>query len=141
MVKFQEFLAMKGCAEAIQTNFKSKLPATEDEELDTNTELGKAKKLAKMKNAMAMVYKTQHLSSMAMLNAIFNIQTEAGWPTGKACQLFDNLKHKYNPNDKLSRAQMIKKLNKIKPKKEKDLKVTCNKIEALKVKYGIMPKY
>ena len=54
MVKFQAFLAMKGCAKAIQTNFKSKLPATEDEELDGSAELGKAKKLAKMKNAMAM---------------------------------------------------------------------------------------
>ena len=43
IVKFQAFLAMRGCAEAIQTNFKSKLPVTEDEELDVSTELGKAK--------------------------------------------------------------------------------------------------
>ena len=53
---------------------------------------------------MAMAHMTQCLSSMAMLNAIFNIQAEAGWPTGKARQLFGNLKHKYKPNDKLSRA-------------------------------------
>ena len=31
---------------------------------------------------------------------------------------------------------MIKKLNKSKPKKGEDPKVMCNKIEALKVKYG-----
>ena len=55
----------------------------EDEELDVSTELGKAKKLVKMKNAMVMAYMTQCLSSMAMLNAIFNIQAEAGWLTGK----------------------------------------------------------
>ena len=59
---------------------------------------------------MAMAYTTQCLSSMAMLNAIFNIQAGAGWLAGKACQLFDNLKQKYNPNNKLS----IKKHNKIK---------------------------
>ena len=88
-----------------------------------------------MKNAMAMAYMTQCLSGMAMLNAIFNIQAEAGWLTGKACQLFDNLKQKYNLDYKLLRVQMIKMLNKIKPKKGEDPKVMCDKIEALKVKY------
>ena len=39
MVKFQAFLAMKGCTEVIQTNFKSKLPATENELLDASTDL------------------------------------------------------------------------------------------------------
>ena len=96
IVKFQAFLVMKGCTEAIQTNFKSKLPAMEDEVLDVSTELGKAKKLMKMKNAIAMAYAILCLSSVAMLNAIFNIQAEAGWPTGKAYQLFGNLKLKYN---------------------------------------------
>ena len=60
-------------------------------------------------------------------NVEWNIKNkaEAGWLTGKACQLFDNLKHKYNPNDKLLRVQMMKKLKKIKPKKSKDPKVMC----------------
>ena len=61
-MKFQAFLARKECAEVIQTDFKSKLPAMEDEELDASTELEKAKKLAKMKNAMVMKYATQCLS-------------------------------------------------------------------------------
>ena len=56
----------------------------EDEELDASTELGKAKKFAKMKNVIAMAYTTQCLSGMAMLNMIFNISADAGWPTGKA---------------------------------------------------------
>ena len=43
IVKFQAFLATKGCAEAIQTNFKSKLPAIEDKELDASIQLGKAR--------------------------------------------------------------------------------------------------
>ena len=85
---------------AIQTNFKPKFPTMADEELDVSTKLGKAKKLVKMKNAMAMVYTTQCLSSVGMVNAIFNIQTEAGWMTRRAHQLFDTLKHKYNPHDK-----------------------------------------
>ena len=63
------------------------------------------------------------LNVTAMLNAMFNIQAEAGWLTGKAS------------NKKLLRAQMIKKLNKIKPNKGEDPKVMCDKIEALKVKY------
>ena len=86
----------EGCAEMIQTNFKSKLPTAENEELHASTNLEKANKLAKMKNAMVMAYVTHCLNSTAMLNAIFNIQAEAGWPTGRACQLFNNLKHKYN---------------------------------------------
>ena len=80
----------KGCAEVIQPNFKSKLPAMEDEELDASTKLEKAKKLAKMKNMMEMAYMTQCLSSMAILNATFYAQVEAIWPTGRACQQFDN---------------------------------------------------
>ena len=104
----------------------------EDEELDASTELEKAKKLAKMKKAMVMVHMTQCLRSKSMLNAIFNVQAETGCPTGRACQLFDSLEHKYNPNDQLSRAQIKKKLNKIKPKKGEDPKVMCDEIEALK---------
>ena len=72
---------------------------------------------------------------MAMLKAIFNIQAKAGWQTRKACQLFDNLKQKYNPNDNLLKAQMTKKLREIKPKRGEDPNKICNKIEALKVKY------
>ena len=41
---------------------------------------------------MAMAYLTQCLSGLAMLNVIFYIQAEAGWSTGRAWQLFDNLK-------------------------------------------------
>ena len=51
-----------------------------------------------------MAYAMQCLSGTAMLNVIFSIQGEAGWLARRACQLLDNLKHKYNPNDKLSRA-------------------------------------
>ena len=69
-----------------------------------------------------------------MLNVILNVQAETGWLTGR-CQLFDNLKQKYNPNNKLSRAQMIKKHYKIKPKKGEDPKVMCNEIKVLKVKF------
>ena len=64
----------------------------QDKELDASTKLGKAKKIAKMKNVMAIANVTQCLSGTAMLNSIFNIQAEAYWLTGKACQLFDNLK-------------------------------------------------
>ena len=79
----------------------------EDKELDASTKLGKVKKLAKMKDAMPMVCATQYLSSTAMLKAIFKVQAEAGWPTERACQLFDNLKQKFNHNNKLLRVQMI----------------------------------
>ena len=54
-------------------------------------------------DANAMAYATQCLSSMTMLNAIFNIQAKADWPAGRVYQLFDNLKQKYNPNNKLLR--------------------------------------
>ena len=74
--KFQAFLVINGYAEVIQTNFKSKLPTTDDEELDASTKLGKAKKLGKLKNMMALVYVTQCLSGMSMSNAIFKIQAE-----------------------------------------------------------------
>ena len=66
----------------------------EDQDLDASIKIGKAKKLAKMKNVMAMMYMNQCLSSMAMLNVLYNIQAEAGWPTARAYQLFDNLKYK-----------------------------------------------
>ena len=62
-----------------------------DEELDASTKLGKAEKLAKMKNMVVMAYMTQCLSITAMLNGIFNVQAEADWLTGRACQLFANL--------------------------------------------------
>ena len=69
-MKFQAFLARKGCAELIQTNFKSKLPTLEDEELDASTKLGTAKKLTKMKNAMAMANATQRLSNQKSIRAV-----------------------------------------------------------------------
>ena len=98
--------------------------------MDVSTELRKAMKLARIKKAITMVYATQCLSSKAMLNAIFNNQAEASWPT-----VFDNLKHTYNFHEKLSSVQMMKKLSEIKPKKGENLKVICDKIEELKVEY------
>ena len=65
--------------------------------MDDSTQLVKVKKLAKMKIAVVMAYMIQCLSGTAMLNAMFNFRAKAGWLTGKACQLFDNFKHKYNP--------------------------------------------
>ena len=50
----------------------------ENEELDLSTNIGKVIKSAKIKNAMTTVYETQCLSSTAMLNAIFNVQPQAG---------------------------------------------------------------
>ena len=41
IVKLQAFLSINGCADALQTNFKSKLHYIEDEDLDVRTELGK----------------------------------------------------------------------------------------------------
>ena len=41
IVKFQAYLATKGYTEAVQTNFKSKLPATEDQKLDVSINIGK----------------------------------------------------------------------------------------------------
>ena len=49
MIKFKPILATKECTEVIQTNFESKLPTIEDEELNTSTMLRKPKKFAKMK--------------------------------------------------------------------------------------------
>ena len=75
-----------------------------------------------------MVYANQCLSSMAMLINIFNIQAEVGWWTGRACQLFNKLKQ-------ISLTTSCQgKLNEIHPNKGEDLKMICNKIEALKVK-------
>ena len=48
-----------------------KLPAMGDEDMDASTELGKVKKLAKMKNAIAMAYAAQCLSDTAMLKHDF----------------------------------------------------------------------
>ena len=107
----------------------------EHDELDASSKLGKVKKLAKMKNVMVMTCMTQCLSIMATMNAISNVQDETGWTTGSVYQLFDNLNHKYNPNDKLLRVQMIKMLHEIKPKNGEDPKVMYKKIKALKVKY------
>ena len=73
-----------------------------------------------------------------MLNVIFNIHTEAGLLTKRACELFDILKHKYNNNDKMMKVQMIKRLHDIRPKKGEDPKVMHNKFEALKVKHQIL---
>ena len=97
VAKFKAFLAMKRCTGGIQTILNQNA-CYGGKELDATTELRKAKKLVKMKNAMVMAYMAQCLSGMTMLNAIFHVQAEISWPTGKACQLFDKLKQKYNPN-------------------------------------------
>ena len=75
-MKFHTFLETKGCAEVIQSIFKSKLPTTEEKELDASTKHRKTKKLAKTKNAMMMTYATQCLNGTTLLNAIFNIHAE-----------------------------------------------------------------
>ena len=63
-----------------------------------------------------------------MLNVIISFKPKQAGQLEEHVSFYEHLKQKYNPNDKLSRAQMIKKLNKIKPKKQEDPKVMCNKV-------------
>ena len=57
-VKFKAMAAIKGFAEALEPEFNSKFPASEDTSLDLVKEDEKAQSEAKEKNALAVHYLT-----------------------------------------------------------------------------------
>ena len=104
---------MKGCVEALDLNFKKKLPATEAEAFDATTGGGKEKKKSKMKNALAMSYLTLAMESLNFLKTI-QVFKSANLPGGLACDLVEKLTKKYRLDDVVALAKMITKLSKLK---------------------------
>mmetsp|Transcript_26628 Transcript_26628/g.56059 ORF Transcript_26628/g.56059 Transcript_26628/m.56059 type:complete len:106 (+) Transcript_26628:660-977(+) len=75
-----------------------------------------------------------------VLTAVIDLKrAQGGWPTGKACALFENLQKRYNPINAILRAEKEKELDEITPSGGEDPIVLRGKINTSTVGYSDQP--
>jgi hypothetical protein len=128
---------VKGVRNALDPNFKSELPATEDEVFAdlANNEGAQKKAIAREKNMLAFSYLTLAMGSPGLL-AKLEASKNDEWPSGLACDFWAKLEKKYKPSDTIAVAEQSSKLMKLKLKKDEDPEDLGDKIAALESEYA-----
>ena len=132
--KFKATYNVKGCAEALEENFKSILPANDAELLDMSTDQRKAYKKSKVQNTLAVCYFRLSLNSPKLLK-IIKASKSPEWPGGLACDVKKRLMKKYRPDDVTALAEMTTKLSKLKLTKGQDPKELEDEITTIENEY------
>ena len=84
--KVRAVLAIKGCAAALDKNFETKLPATEDATLDESDATQKAQKKAVVQNTLGMNIMTLAMETKDLMAKVSVTYTD-DFPSGLLCKL------------------------------------------------------
>ena len=133
--QFEALCAIKGILDALQANFKNKLPDSDKVTLDPNDDAEKLLIEAKVKNSLAMSYLTLAMDSPQLLAKI-EASKSNDWPGGLAHVLWAKLVKKYKPKDTIAVAEQMKKLMELKLMKGQDPETLGDKIAELETSYG-----
>jgi len=117
--KFKAACAVKGVLDALDPNFKTKLPASEATPLNESDNGQKAQKRAKAQNALAINFLTCCFDKPRLLAKIEASKSD-DWPTGLACVVWESLEKQYKPKDTIAVAEQLTKLMGLKLKKNQD---------------------
>ena len=137
-MKFKALLSVKGAAEALEKDFITKMPASEDTDLsgaDKDSDLMQQKR-AKAKNAMAVNYLTLSFQTDELLGMIAELATDE-WPNGIASKVMEALEEEYCPSNVLANANLKSKLMKMQLKKNKNPKNLSKQMAAEIAKFKI----
>ena len=96
-IKMRAYGGMKGFQKALKPERELSLPATEDTEVEEDSEVYKARE----RNLVAMTYLTLAFTSEMNINMIAKAQTDE-WPNGLAYLVVRELLRWYKPNDNIS---------------------------------------
>ena len=119
--------------DALKDKAEADLPDKEDEVLDLTTDAGKAKKVAKRRNDVALASLTMAFVTDKLAGLILSAQT-VDWPSGLAWMVIKALFKKYQPQDRISRVEMRQMLNRISMKKNKDLVTLFEQISSVVIR-------
>lgn len=134
--QFVAILGVKGCAAALQPNFKAKLPATGDISALNLSDAGqKAQYEALVKNNLAMSYLTVAMNSPSLLRIVQASKT-SDFPDGLAYKVMDKLEKKYKPKDVMADAEQMEKLMKLEVGPRQDPDELGDQIAAIENEYG-----
>jgi gag-polypeptide of LTR copia-type/Zinc knuckle len=134
--KFRAFAYLNGFGEAVQEVPDPDLPSSYFESIDTNTEEGKKKLLAKKKNDLAISSLSIAFSKEGTMGIITRTISE-DWPTGQGHMVIKALMKRYRPIDTISKVEMRQKLNKITMKKGSDPTLLFEELSGIEEKYMI----
>jgi hypothetical protein len=130
-MRFKAYATIKNFSQAIQRIAETELPATEDMDVSAD----KPKKAARDRNLMAISCLTMSFQDDALLNMIEQSET-AGWPSGLAYRVIDELFKKYRPVDIISRVEMRTRLSQVSMKQDEDPRVLFNKLASIQSAYN-----
>ena len=102
--KFKAACAVKGCLDALDPTFKSKLPADDATVLNESDNIQKEQMKAKTRNALVLNYMTMSFEKPRLLAKIEASKTNK-WPMELAYVVWENLEKQYKPKDTITVAE------------------------------------
>ena len=134
-VQLKATLGVEGWTQALSSNFDNLLPSTEAEALN-EADAGDKKKIeAREINAKVVNMIVLGQKDVKMINMIETIKTD-DWPTGKAHEIWSEMRRRFAPDDDVAEMDMEDALAKIKLGAKEDPWDLNDKIAAVQIKYS-----
>jgi gag-polypeptide of LTR copia-type/Zinc knuckle len=122
--------------QALAENGDSELQATEGEEPDESTAVGKKMIAAKKRNEVAMVSFTMAFTTEVVMGLVYKASTTA-WPSGLAKIVVQGLLKKYRPLDIVSLVELRQRMNKVTMKKGADPSTLFEQLSAIENQFSV----
>ena len=137
-MKYEADQGMKGFLEALQPKFASKLPMTEEADLDLQKADQKKQSKAVETNRKAMMQSASAFNTMPLMNKLAcEKRRDKDWLSGKAHRVWAALLKEYEPEDTMAEMELKLALNKLKLGPSKDPNDLLNELAAIECRYSL----
>ena len=134
-VQSKETLGVEGWTQALSSNFDTLLPTAEADVLNPADAEDKKKIDAREMNAKVVNMIVLGQKDVKMINMIETIKTD-DWPTGKAHEIWTEMRRRFAPDDDVAEMDMEDALAKIRLGAKEDPWDLNDKIAAVQIKYS-----
>ena len=134
-IQLKAALGIEGWTRALNQSFKSELPASEITSLVETDEEDKKKMMARTINAKVVNMIVLGQKSVAMINMIETTKN-ADWPSGLACDIWEEFRGRFAPDDDIAEMDMEDELAKVRISAKEDPWKVIDKIAAIQTKYS-----
>ena len=132
--RFKAFASVQGFASALSDQAESDLPATEATPLATG-DAGDNQRATIKRNNLAVANLTMAFQTDALMGLVYKA-CDDDWPAGQAWKIVGALKHKYMPDDRISRVELRKALTSVTMRKDDDPAKLFEQLSAIENKFN-----
>ena len=136
--RFKSYAKVKGFIKGLKRNVNLPKSEEEAEKLDLSNSEDKKKIAAVTCNNVALAQLSMAFQTETLMHKIFLSQSK-DWPEGLAIEVVEDLLLEYQPQDRISRVEMRRRLARVRMGRSKIPKCSLNKLQLLKM-YSTQPQ-